>query len=230
MQKTNIAGVDVRDLRYEVTGRAILKGVDLSVGHGESIAITGPSGCGKSTLLSCLSGLVEPTYGSITVDGHVLTGMSASRRAGVRLRTIGMVYQFGELLPELSPLENVALPALMAGAPPGQTYSKARALLDDLGVGHVAAGETGIVSGGERQRIAVARALIGDPRLILADEPTGALDGEASLTVAELLFSLPVQRGCSLVVVTHNPEIAARADRLLVMRGGQLHQNGVVDR
>ncbi|KOX16599.1 MULTISPECIES: ABC transporter ATP-binding protein [unclassified Streptomyces] len=230
MQKTNIAGVDVRDLHYDVAGRTILRGVDLSVGPGESVAITGPSGCGKSTLLSCLSGLLEPTGGSITLDGQALTGVSAGQRAGVRLRSIGMVYQFGELLPELSPLENVALPALMAGASAGETYTRAQALLDELGVGHVAAGETGVISGGERQRTAVARALIGNPRLVLADEPTGALDGEAALAVADLLFALPQQRSCSLVVVTHNPEIAARADRVLVMREGRLHQDGVAGR
>ena len=123
-------GVHVRDLHYEIARRVILDSLTLQVGSGESVAVTGPSGCGKSTLLGCLAGLTPPTRGTITVDGTEVTSLSPGRRAAVRLKTIGMVYQFGELLPELSPLENVALPALMAGAPAADTYARAQALLE----------------------------------------------------------------------------------------------------
>jgi lipoprotein-releasing system ATP-binding protein len=216
-------GVHVRDLHYEIVNRVILDSLTLQVDSGESVTVTGPSGCGKSTLLSCLAGLTSPTRGTITVDGREVTTLSPGRRAAVRLKTIGMVYQFGELLPELSPLENVALPALMAGAPTTDTYARAQALLDDLEVAAAAGTDCGSLSGGERQRVAVARALIGNPRVILADEPTGALDGRTSDTVADLLFALPASHGCALIVVTHNPDIASRADRELAMRDGRLH-------
>ncbi|MEU5094076.1 ABC transporter ATP-binding protein [Streptomyces sp. NPDC020996] len=216
-------GVHARDLHYEIANRVILDSLTLHVASGESVAITGPSGCGKSTLLSCLAGLTPPIRGTVTVDGYEVTALSPGRRAAVRLKTIGMVYQFGELLPELSPLENVALPALMAGAPAAETYAWAQVLLNDLGVASVAGTDSGSLSGGERQRVAVARALIGKPRVILADEPTGALDGETSDTVADLLFTLPATHDCALIVVTHNPDVASRADRELAMRDGRLH-------
>ncbi|MFE4633102.1 ABC transporter ATP-binding protein [Streptomyces sp. NPDC056773] len=220
--KVEPTGVEARGLVHNIGARTILDALDLTVTYGESVAITGPSGCGKSTLLSCLAGLVRPAKGSVRVDGTDLIGLPPNRRAAVRLRSIGMVYQFGELLPELTPLENVALPALMAGIPAAETYARARALLRDLGIPSVADVETAVLSGGERQRTAVARALIGQPRVILADEPTGALDGEAADSVAELLFSLPSSRNCALVVVTHDPGIAGRADRIFVMRQGRL--------
>ncbi|MET9296949.1 ABC transporter ATP-binding protein [Streptomyces sp. NPDC003077] len=217
------AGVDARGLHVRVGGRAILRELDLRVPRGRSAAITGPSGCGKSTLLSCLSGLLPPSLGVVRIAGQDVTGIPPGRRAALRLRTIGVVYQFGELLPELSPVENVALPALMAGTPATDVYARARSLLAELGVVAVQDAETGTLSGGERQRVAVARALIGDPPVLLADEPTGALDGQAASTVADLLFSLPARHGCALVVVTHNPDVAARADQVYVMRDGQLH-------
>jgi len=227
------SGVHARDLHYTIAGRVILNSLTLHVDRGESVAVTGPSGCGKSTLLSCLAGLTSPDRGTVTIDGQDVTALAPGRRAAVRLSTIGMVYQFGELLPELSPLENVALPALMAGAPASETYARAESLLDDLGVASVIGTDCGSLSGGERQRVAVARALIGKPRVILADEPTGALDGETSDNVADLLFALPASHGCALVVVTHNPAVAARADRVLAVRDGRLHpvheSNGAVN-
>ncbi|UNO41232.1 ABC transporter ATP-binding protein [Streptomyces sp. MST-110588] len=216
-------GIEALGLHHEAGGRAILRALDLRVECGESVAVSGPSGCGKSTLLGCLAGLIVPSRGTVRIAGEDVTGVSAGRRAALRLRSIGMVYQFGELLPELTPAENVALPALMAGRPAEETYARGRELLAALGVDGVRDAETGTLSGGERQRVAVARALIGRPRVVLADEPTGSLDGTAADTVAEVLFSLPARYGCALVVVTHNPDIAARAERALTLRDGRLH-------
>jgi lipoprotein-releasing system ATP-binding protein len=225
-EKSASGGIEARNLCYEIADRVILRSLNLSVEPGESVSITGPSGCGKSTLLSCLSGLLSPTSGTVKLAGHTMTALSANRRAAARLRSVGMVYQFGELLPELTPLENVALPALMAGIPADKTYARARQLIEELGLSQVLAAATGGLSGGERQRVAVGRALIGEPAVVLADEPTGALDGEAENVVSDLLFSLPATRGCALAVVTHNQSVASRADRVLVMRDGILTSDG----
>ncbi|MFJ5924227.1 ABC transporter ATP-binding protein [Kitasatospora sp. NPDC092948] len=217
-----LGGIETSDLHYGIANRTLLRAVNLRVRAGESVAVTGPSGCGKSTLLSLLAGLLEPSRGTVRIAGRDLAGLSAGRRAAVRLRSVGMIYQFGELLPELSPLENTVLPALLAGASKEEAYARGTRLLDGLGVPTAPGAETGSLSGGERQRVAVARALIGQPQVVLADEPTGALDGKASETVADLLFSLPSKHSCALVVVTHNPEVAARADRVLTMSDGRL--------
>ncbi|MDA5281157.1 ABC transporter ATP-binding protein [Streptomyces sp. Isolate_45] len=211
-----------RGLRYRVAGRTILDDVSLDVAPGTSVAVTGPSGCGKSTLLNCLAGITLPIDGKVVIAGHDVTAASASGRAALRLAHVGMVYQFGELLPELTALENVALPALMSPTPPGDVYARAEALLGELGLSGLRGSPTGTLSGGERQRLAVARALIGSPSLVLADEPTGSLDGKASAAVAELLFALPTQRPCALVVVTHAPSVAERADVVLTLAGGKL--------
>ncbi|WAL73452.1 ABC transporter ATP-binding protein [Kitasatospora sp. YST-16] len=217
-----LGGVETSDLHYGIANRTLLKSVDLSVGAGRSVAITGPSGCGKSTLLGLLAGLLKPTRGTVRIAGEDITSLAPGRRAALRLRSIGMIYQFGELLPELSPLENTALPALLAGVAREEAYARGTDLLEGLGVKNVLGTDTGALSGGERQRVAVARALIGQPQVVLADEPTGALDGKASTAVADLLFSLPARYGCALVVVTHNPQVAARADQVLTMADGRL--------
>lgn len=226
-------GIETRDLHYEVANRTLLHSVNLRVEAGQSVAVTGPSGCGKSTLLSLLAGLLQPTRGSIRVAGQDITTIAAGRRAALRLRSVGMIYQFGELLPELSPLENTVLPALLAGVSKQEAYARGSELLGSLGVKDVLSTETGELSGGERQRVAVARALIGRPQVVLADEPTGALDGKSSDTVADLLFELPSRYSCALVVVTHNPQVAARADQVMAMADGHLQPaeqlQGVVD-
>lgn len=210
-----MSAIEARSLVYEIGRRRILDGVDLTVDRGRSVALTGPSGTGKTTLLMCLAGLLPPTAGQVRVDGDDLTSLSPAARAALRLRRIGIVYQFGELLPELTPLENVTLPALLRGTRRRQAHDKARALMDDLGIGPLAGGSTATLSGGERQRVAVARALVTDPAVVLADEPTGSLDRAGADIVAELLFGLPGTYGCALVVVTHNSDVAARADREL---------------
>ncbi len=208
-------------LRYDVAGRQVLGGVDLAVGRGESVAVSGPSGSGKSTLLMCVLGMLKPTAGAVHVGGLRMDALSRRKLLAHRRRSMGMVFQFGELLPELTPGENVALAAMLAGVPAGEAHSRAAGLLKDLGIDNDAR-RTGALSGGERQRTAVARALVNRPALVLADEPTGALDSVARHDVAELLFDIPERWGAALVVVTHDETVAARAKRRLVLEDGRL--------
>lgn len=211
----------VDGVRCSLGGRVLLDGIAFSLAVGESVAVTGPSGSGKSTLLSCILGLRRPDAGTVLVAGTDITGLSKRRLAAFRRRHMGMVFQFGELLPELSPVENVALAALLGGMPADAAYGAAAKLLTQLGV---PTGETttGLLSGGERQRASVARALVCGPSLVLADEPTGALDAATREAVADLLFEVPRSHGCGLVVVTHDPAIAARADRCYRLESGDL--------
>ncbi|MFI0937541.1 ABC transporter ATP-binding protein [Streptomyces sp. NPDC021020] len=215
--------LEVAGLRLAVGGRALFDGLDLSLRAGESVAVTGPSGSGKSTLLSCVLGLVKPDAGAIRVVGTEITGLRAARLATLRARSMGMVFQFGELLPELSPLDNVVLAALLARNR-GDARRRAQQLLDDLGVPKAESSQE--LSGGERQRTAVARALINEPALLLADEPTGALDAAARDRAADLLFDLPQRYSCGLLLVTHDPGIAERADRTLRLSAGVLGMAG----
>ncbi|MFE9362120.1 ABC transporter ATP-binding protein [Streptomyces sp. NPDC006978] len=210
-------------LRYEIPGRTLLDGAALTLSAGQSVAVTGPSGSGKSTLLMCLLGLLPPKSGRIEVSGQDITRMRPGRLAKHRRDSIGMVFQFAELLPELSPVENVALAALLAGRKRDEAFSRAEELLEELAVAGVRETATADLSGGERQRVAVARALINEPSLLLADEPTGALDEETRDSVATLLFSLPKRWNCGLLVVTHDVHIAERADSHMVLRQGHFH-------
>lgn len=214
-------GLRISGLHYRLGDRVLLDGVDLTVEPGESVAVTGPSGSGKSTLLMCALGLVEPDEGTVSVHGARLTGVPARHLARIRRAHIGVVFQFGELLPELTPVENVALPVLLDGGNHHDAYRRAAELLTELGVPHGTT-PTGMLSGGERQRAAVARALITNPHVLLADEPTGALDPEARGAVADLLFTAARERRCALLVVTHDPSIAGRADRTLQLANGLL--------
>jgi len=213
--------LEVEDLNYGLPGRSLLAGVRLSVAAGESVAVTGASGSGKTTLLTCILGLVEPHAGSVRIAGVDQGGLSSRELARHRRENVGMVFQFGELLPELSPLENVALAGLLAGKKTGEAYARAAELLDELGV-PAEGSATATLSGGERQRTAVARALMNDPALLLADEPTGSLDPTHRDAVAELLYSVPRQRDCALLVVTHDVSVAQRADRRVRLDGGRL--------
>ncbi len=214
------AVLSVRGLVYEVPGRTLFQGLGLEVRAGESVAVMGPSGSGKSTLLSCALGLVRPAAGTVSVGGADMTGLRGKALARHRARHIGMIFQFGELLPELSPLDNVALAALLAGADREDAYRRAGELLAELGVPDAATSVE--LSGGERQRTAVARAVINSPTLLLGDEPTGALDETAREKVADTLFAMPRQHGCGLLLVTHDPAVASRADRTLTLHGGAL--------
>ncbi|MFJ5138968.1 ABC transporter ATP-binding protein [Streptomyces sp. NPDC088707] len=185
------------------------------------MAVTGPSGSGKSTLLMSILGLIRPAEGTVRVAGADLGAMSPRALARHRRRNMGMVFQFGELLPELSPLENVALAGLLGGMRPKEADRRATELLDELGV-HPVNGPVDTLSGGERQRTAVARALMNEPALLLADEPTGSLDPAHRHAVTELLHTLPATRGCALLLVTHDEAVARRADRRVTLDAGHL--------
>jgi len=197
-----------------------LRGADLTVGSGEFVAIMGPSGCGKSTLLNLVAGLDVPDAGSITVAGRSLAGMGEDDLARMRREHIGIVFQFFNLLEGMTVLENVALPAVIAGSSRRAAESRGRDLLDLLGVADKASSMPPSLSGGQRQRLAIARALANDPTLLLADEPTGSLDSEGGQEIMELLRRLHAG-GQTILMVTHNPQVASAASRLVAMRDGR---------
>ena len=199
----------------------VLKGVTLSVGEGETLAIMGESGSGKSTLLHVLGGLDKPKSGTVAFNGKNVYGMSAARLARFRAENVGYVFQQFHLLPELDIVENVALPAMARGSVIGANQ-RARELLEEVGLGERVGHRPKELSGGEQQRVAIARALMNDPDIIFADEPTGNLDSRTGEKVLNYLFQLVGARGHTLVLVTHSREVAARCSRELVLRDGLL--------
>lgn len=198
-----------------------LRSVDLTVEAGEFVAITGPSGCGKSTLLNLVAGLDSPSDGEIVLAGILLADRDENERARLRRAHIGIVFQFFNLLEEMSVLDNVALSAAIAGAPRRQAETRARDLLDLLSLGEKASDMPAVLSGGQRQRLAIARALANEPTLLLADEPTGALDSEGGLEVLELFRRLHAG-GQTILLVTHDQQVAGGAERVVEMRDGRL--------
>jgi lipoprotein-releasing system ATP-binding protein len=200
----------------------VLRGIDLNVYAGQILAIVGPSGAGKSTLLHCMGTLDLPTSGRIRLGTEELTTMSNSRLAAVRNRDIGFVFQFHHLLPEFTALENVMIPGLIQGRPRREMEKRAKALLDEVELGHRGTHRPGELSGGEQQRVAVARALALDPKLVLADEPTGNLDTATSDAIHDLFFQINREHGTTIIVVTHNPTFAERMPRVVRMRDGRV--------
>jgi len=218
------AVLDVANVSYRYSPDAAwaVRQVALQVAPGESVALMGPSGCGKSTLLLLCAGVLGLTDGSITVCGQQLAGMSANQRADLRRSGVGLVFQFGELIAELSLLDNVALVAELSGASRAQALEMASAILKRVGLTDVAHAKPGAVSGGQAQRCAVARAVVHQPRLVLADEPTGALDRRNAQNVLELLGALCRERNAALLVATHDPATAETCTRRLAMLDGRV--------
>jgi len=199
----------------------VLRGVNLSVDSGEVVSIVGASGAGKTTLLQILGTLDLPDGGDVSIGGQSTTGMSRRELSAFRNANLGFVFQFHRLLPEFNALENVLMPAWIAGAPEKDAKDRAAALLDDLGLGHRTHHNPSELSGGEQQRVAVARALMNQPRVLLADEPSGNLDSENAAMLHDLFFELRERHGQTIVLVTHNEQLAQRADRMLRMADGR---------
>lgn len=209
---------------YQIGRRSVevLRGVSFEVGAGEFVALRGASGSGKSTLLQLLGGLDVPDQGSIEFDGERLSDWGPPRLAAFRNLRVGFIFQAYHLLPELDALENVCLPARIARRPAGETTARARVLLGRVGLSERLDHRPAELSGGEQQRVAIARALINQPRLVLADEPTGNLDSHSGGGILDLLCSLQSEGGMTLLMVTHDPRVAARAPRVLDLVDGQV--------
>ena len=211
-----------RDYRVGRNTVTALQGVDIAVKHGEFVAIMGPSGCGKSTLLNLIGGLDQPTAGRVLIDGHDLAEYDEEQLAALRRKKLGFIFQRHDLFPVLTALENVEFPQLLANVPPYDRRLQAAALLGTVGLSDKLDHLPDELSSGQQQRVGIARALANSPLILLADEPTGNLDSATAAEVIEVLAALNRERGLTLVLVTHDPETAAKADRILYLKDGQL--------
>ncbi|MBL8672336.1 MAG: ABC transporter ATP-binding protein [Alphaproteobacteria bacterium] len=216
--------IEIDDVHLSVVSDAgevnILRGVSLGIGRGETVSVVGPSGSGKSTLMMVIGGLERPTSGRVAIDGVDLGRLDEDGLAALRRDRVGIVFQSFHLIPTMSALENVAVPLELAGR--ADAFAKARAGLDAVGLGHRLAHYPGQLSGGEQQRVAIARAFSGGPRLLLADEPTGNLDGDTGRAVIDLLFDMQRRSGTTLVLITHDLGLASRCERRLKIADGRI--------
>ncbi|NIG53298.1 ABC transporter ATP-binding protein [Chitinophaga sp. Cy-1792] len=213
-----------RNVTKNYSNLPILKGVDITVSKGEIVTIVGSSGAGKSTLLHILGTLDTPTSGEIMLNGVDLTALKGNALADFRNRHIGFIFQFHHLLPEFNALENVCIPGFISGQPRSQVQEKAAFLLQTLGLGSRLDHKPGALSGGEQQRVAVARALINNPDVVMADEPTGNLDSHNARELHNLFFELRSKFNQTFIIVTHNEELAPLSDRQLIMKDGRIIQ------
>lgn len=212
--------IEVTDIHKSFDRLQVIKGVSLSISDGEMLTIVGPSGAGKTTLLQIIGSLERPDSGSVKFDGEDITRMKDSKLARFRNRNMGFVFQFHRLLPEFTMAENVALPALIAGTRRSDAFARAGQLLGDLGLGERLDHRPSQLSGGEKQRAAVARALVNDPKVILADEPTGSLDSHNRAELYRLFFDLRAATGKTFIIVTHDDALALNSDRVIRMQDG----------
>jgi lipoprotein-releasing system ATP-binding protein len=225
-EETPLVSIRGLERSFETGGGSVevLKGLDLEIAKGDRIAIVGQSGVGKSTFLHVLGTLDHPTAGTVEFRGEDVFARSREALSALRGQFLGFVFQFHHLLPEFTAIENVMMPGLIQDISPDEMRTRSEIMLKDVGLSHRTEHAVGKLSGGERQRVAVARALVLDPPLVLADEPTGNLDPGTGDQVAELLFEMNRTRGTTLVVVTHSKRMADQLGRVLVLRGGQLHE------
>jgi lipoprotein-releasing system ATP-binding protein len=221
--------VEIRDLKktFQHMGKelAVLRGIDLELDDGEVVAVVGPSGAGKSTFLHILGTLDLPSTGYIKIAGVDITKLSSSELADLRNERVGFVFQFHHLLPEFSALENVMMPGMIAGRPRKELEKRATELLTEVGLAQRATHRPGELSGGEQQRVALARALVMNPKLLLADEPTGNLDSATSKAIHDLFFEMNKRHGTTVVIVTHNTELAESMPRVITLKDGLLHSD-----
>ncbi|MGC4768328.1 ABC transporter ATP-binding protein [Micromonospora sp. DT44] len=215
--------IEARNVTFAFGQTPALRGATISVDTGEIVAIMGPSGSGKSTLLHCLAGILVPDSGEILFDGARVDAMDESRRSALRRDRFGFVFQFGQLVPELTAVENVALPLLLSGVHRKQALPKASAWFARLGLDGLEQRRSGELSGGQAQRVALARGLVAEPQVLFADEPTGALDSLTGEQVMDLLVSAAREQGTTVILVTHEARIAAYADREVMVRDGRVN-------
>jgi putative ABC transport system ATP-binding protein len=212
--------IDARDLHLSFGSTPALRGASLAVRRGEIVAVMGPSGSGKSTLLHCLAGILIPDQGQVWFDGQRLDGLNDDRRTALRRDQFGFVFQSGQLIPELTAEENVALPLLLSGTRRGPATTAARNWFPVLGLDGLERRRSGELSGGQAQRVALARSLVAGPQMLFADEPTGALDSVSGELVMDLLTAAAREHGTTVVLVTHDARVAAYADRKVIVRDG----------